>query len=762
MSMLMTLLVLAELAAAPAGATGNGSAPDYATQVAPIFQQYCAGCHNDDDREGKFSLETYASLQRGTGHGPAFLPGDAGGSLLLRVLNGGAKPKMPPKDEPRPGPDELSIIEAWIAAVARGPKGQEPDRLRLIVPKIAATNRTRPVTALDATRDGRWIAVARGAELGLYASRTPRDGAPDRILGTFSGKINALHFTPDGERLVTASGVAGLGGVASVWNVADGSLVRQFQGHRDIMYDAELSPDGKILATCSYDKMIVLWDASTGQSLRALEGHTGAVYDVGFSPDGRFLVSASADDTCKVWRVTDGHRMDTLPQPLKAEYACAFSPDGRSIVAGGADNNLRVWRFVSREKPEINPMVIARFAHEGAIVKLAFSPDGRALVSTAEDRTVKAWRTSDYSELRLWENQPDVASSIAFEASGTRFEVGRMDGSIASYALPDAGLAGSGSSGSESEPFVVRVASVDPPDPGQDPIHESSEHEPNNLPDQANPVTLPARISGSIDGNLAGLADSDFYRFHARAGQSWVFEVNASRSRSKLDSYIEVLDDHGQRARECSCKPCATPTSHSAARTTPRLTTSAYSTGKRWRSIIISMPVARLSSSGSLPAGRIRAISSIRGRGAAGATSTPHRWRMRWASRAMSFSPTRQVRSWCPMVYLCSRSIMKTTTTPTASWARIRGWYSGRRRTAITCSRSGTCVGSRARDSATRSTFVLRILISRSNLSARTRPCRPGARRSSSSRRIGSTATTVRSGSISAAFRPVFMSVLPS
>ena len=175
-----------------------------------------------------------------------------------------------------------------------------------------------------------------------------------------------MHFTPDGTRLVTASGVAGLGGVAAIWNVADGALVRQFEGHRDILYDAELSPDGKRLATCGYDKKIELWDADSGKPLRTLEGHTGAVYDVAFSPDSRFLVSASADDTCKVWRVEDGQRMDTLPQPLKAEYTCTFSPDGRTIVAAGADNNIRVWQFVSRDKPEINPMVIARFAHEGA------------------------------------------------------------------------------------------------------------------------------------------------------------------------------------------------------------------------------------------------------------------------------------------------------------------------------------------------------------------------------------------------------------
>lgn len=531
----LTLLAILMITAPTRGADER-SAPDYGTQVAPVFKKYCAGCHNDEDREGEFSLESYASLQRGTAHGPALLPGDPKGSLIVRVLTGAARPMMPPKDEPRPGSDDVALIQTWIESGARGPQGQEPDRITLIVPKITAHAKAQPIVAMDATRDGGWLAIARGSDVGLYEKGAALDAAPTRTLGPFPGKVNALHFTRDGRRLVTASGVAGLGGVAEVWNVADGKLLQRFDGHRDILYDAEFSPDEKILATCSYDNKIELWAADSGKPLRTLGGHTGAVYDVAFSPDGGFLVSASADDTCKVWRVEDGQRMDTLPQPLKAEYTCTFSPDGRTIVAGGADNNIRVWRFVSRDKPEINPMELARFAHEAAIVRLAFTADGSKLVSLAEDRTVKVWRTSDYSELKLWDNQPDVATALAFAADGT-FVVGRMDGSLISYALPEAvpvePLAGPG----RIEPVEMSA---------KGPTHEVVEQEPNDAPTQANPLTLPALITGTINA-VEGRGDSDLYRFTAKAGEQWVFEVNAARSKSKLDSFIEVLDARGQR-----------------------------------------------------------------------------------------------------------------------------------------------------------------------------------------------------------------------
>ncbi len=536
MSRLLIVAVLATLASAAMAQAGE-SAPDYAAKIAPVFKKYCAGCHNDDDREGKFSLENYASLQRGTPHGPALLPGDAQGSRIVRLLSGTTKPMMPPKDEPRPSAAEIELIRAWIDSGARGPQGQRPDRLALIVPKLPAHSKTRPVIAIDSTRDGGWLAVARGAEVELYRGGKPRSAAPDRKLGPFPGKVTAVHFSPDGSRLATASGVAGLGGEAALWNVATGALVQRFEGHRDILHDAELSPDGNQLATCGYDKSIILWDVASGKLVRTLEGHTGAVYDVAFSPDGRFLVSASADDTCKVWRVQDGQRMDTLPQPLKAEYACAFSPDGRWIVAGGADANIRVWRFVSRDNPEINPMVIARYAHEGAIVRLAFTPDGSELVSLAEDRTVKVWRTSDYSELALWENQPDVPTALAMDSGGRSFEVGRLDGSLASYAVPVVK-----SAPSPNAPVHATLVEMK----GTLTTSEITEHEPNGTPDQANQVTIPARISGAINGG-AGRSDSDFFRFRAKAGEQWVLETNAAQSKSRLDSHIEVLDGQGRK-----------------------------------------------------------------------------------------------------------------------------------------------------------------------------------------------------------------------
>ena len=42
---------------------------DFHKDVAPILREYCAGCHNNDDLEGEFSVETYQSLMKGGENG---------------------------------------------------------------------------------------------------------------------------------------------------------------------------------------------------------------------------------------------------------------------------------------------------------------------------------------------------------------------------------------------------------------------------------------------------------------------------------------------------------------------------------------------------------------------------------------------------------------------------------------------------------------------------------------------------------------------
>ena len=128
-------------------------------------------------------------------------------------------------------------------------------------------------------------------------------------------------------------------------------MLNTWNGHSDALYSVAISPDGKTLATGSYDQKIMLWSieeilAGKPPAVpRTLSGHNGAVFSLAFRSDGKVLASASGDRTVKLWDTATGNRLDTLSQPLKEQYTCAFSPDGTRLVAGGADNRIRLWKI---------------------------------------------------------------------------------------------------------------------------------------------------------------------------------------------------------------------------------------------------------------------------------------------------------------------------------------------------------------------------------------------------------------------------------
>ena len=253
-----------------------------------------------------------------------------------------------------------------------------------------------------------------------------------RTLKGLTGQVNAVAFSSTGQSLFAAAGENAVWGEIREYKVSDGMVLRTLHGHHDAILCLALSPDGRLLATGSYDQTIRLWDLETGTERRTLTGHNGGVFGLSFRPDGKVLASASSDRTVKLWDVATGQRLDTLSQSLKELNAVAFSPDGRRIAAAGADNRIRVWDISSSAR-ETPPPVISRFAHEGAVLRLQFSPDGRWLLSSASDLTVKLWDATGVDEKIALEKQPDWPSAIAFGPDNKSLLVGRMDGTLSFY-----------------------------------------------------------------------------------------------------------------------------------------------------------------------------------------------------------------------------------------------------------------------------------------------------------------------------------------
>jgi len=210
--------------------------------------------------------------------------------------------------------------------------------------------------------------------------------------------VLSVAFSPDGKLLASGSWK-----VIKLWEVATGREVRTLTGHTDWVRSVAFSPDGRLLASGSCGQPLTqspwcaqgeikLWDVASGSLVRTLSGHTWWVLSVAFSPDGRLLASGSWDGwdgTIKLWEVATGREVRTLSGHERGVRSVAFSPDGRLLASGSEDDTIKLWEVATGRE------VRTLSGHERDVRSVAFSPDGRLLASGSGDKTIKLWDISD-------------------------------------------------------------------------------------------------------------------------------------------------------------------------------------------------------------------------------------------------------------------------------------------------------------------------------------------------------------------------------
>lgn len=156
-------LILLTIFQNPLFAESSPTEIDYQSQIKPLLKSHCFACHGSLKQESSLRLDSGKLILKGGEIGPAIVSGKPHESLLYQVLTPDADLQMPPEGQGRRlKPDEVQLIENWIAQGAKYPSVDQPEAdpaehwafqpvIRPDVPGVK-TKSTKPIDAFIISR----------------------------------------------------------------------------------------------------------------------------------------------------------------------------------------------------------------------------------------------------------------------------------------------------------------------------------------------------------------------------------------------------------------------------------------------------------------------------------------------------------------------------------------------------------------------------------------------------------------------------------
>jgi WD40 repeat protein len=110
--------------------------------------------------------------------------------------------------------------------------------------------------------------------------------------------VLSLAWTPDGKKLISASH-----GPIRIFDTATWLQIATLEGHKDWVNAITLSPNNRFLASISDDKTVCIWNLDTNLPVGPPLQHKDELYSAAFSANGRVLVTGCSKGNMYTWNI---------------------------------------------------------------------------------------------------------------------------------------------------------------------------------------------------------------------------------------------------------------------------------------------------------------------------------------------------------------------------------------------------------------------------------------------------------------------------